>query len=204
VRIAEQVRADLSLSVRLPVIGRKAAAGGERAGISEALLGMVAALAADAPEITSSVTALAHGRAAVGAGVVVGSNVFNLAALLGLGALVAGRIGLHRRVAWLSGSVALWVAPVCMLAVLGACSAVVGLILVLLVLVRGPAAAGRDHRDGAAHRPVDPGRRADRLRHAGPRGRHGGACARRGGGSCEHPAAAVARGLADAAARTHL
>jgi cation:H+ antiporter len=108
---------------------------GERAGMSEALLGMVAALAADAPEITSSVTALAHGQAAVGAGVVVGSNVFNLAALLGLGAVVAGRIGLHRRVVWLSGSVALWVALVCMLAVLGVCSAIVGLILVMLVLV---------------------------------------------------------------------
>ena len=41
---------------------------GERAGLSEALLGMVAALAADAPEITSAVTALAHGQASVGAG----------------------------------------------------------------------------------------------------------------------------------------
>jgi cation:H+ antiporter len=102
--------------------------------MSEALLGMVAALAADAPEITSAVTALAHGQAAVGAGVVVGSNVFNLAALLGLGAVVAGRIRLHRKVVWLSGTVALWVALVCMLAVLGVCSAVVGLVLVTVVL----------------------------------------------------------------------
>ena len=108
---------------------------GERVGMSEALLGMVAALAADAPEITSAVTALAHGQAAVGAGVVLGSNVFNLAALLGLGAVVAGRIGLHRRVIWLSGTVALWVALVCVLAVLGACSPIVGLVLVTLVLV---------------------------------------------------------------------
>ena len=108
---------------------------GERVGMSEALLGMVAALAADAPEITSAVTALAHGQAAVGAGVVVGSNVFNLAALLGLGAVVAGRIGLHRKVVWLSGTVALWVALVCMLTVLGACSAIVGLVLVTVVLV---------------------------------------------------------------------
>src|SRR5712691_4218467 len=82
---------------------------GERAGLSEALLGMVAALAADAPEITAAVAALAHRQASVGAGVVIGSNVFNLAALLGLGALVAGRIGLHRRVVWLSGSVGVWV-----------------------------------------------------------------------------------------------
>ena len=108
---------------------------GERAGMSEALLGMVAALAADAPEITSSVTALAHGQAAVGAGVVVGSNVFNLAALLGLGALVAGRISLHRRVVWLSGSVAVWVALVCMLTVLEICSPMTGLVLVVVVLV---------------------------------------------------------------------
>ena len=57
---------------------------GERLGLSEALLGMVAALAADAPEITASVTALVHHQSSVGAGVVLGSNVFNLAALLGL------------------------------------------------------------------------------------------------------------------------
>ena len=62
---------------------------GERAGFSEAWLGLVAALAADAPEITSSVVALARGQASVGAGVVIGSNVFNLAALLGLAAAAA-------------------------------------------------------------------------------------------------------------------
>ena len=65
---------------------------GERLGASEALLGLIAALAANTPEITSSVTALAHHQRDVGAGVVIGSNVFNLAALLGLGAIVAGRI----------------------------------------------------------------------------------------------------------------
>jgi cation:H+ antiporter len=107
---------------------------GERAGLSEALLGMVAALAADAPEITSAVTALTHGQASVGAGVVIGSNAFNLAALLGLGALVAGRIGLHRRVVWLPGSVAVWVAAGCLLAVLGLVSPLAGLLLVAAVL----------------------------------------------------------------------
>ena len=76
---------------------------GERLGLSEALLGMVAALAADAPEITSAVTALAAHQQKVGAGVIIGSNVFNLAALLGLGALVAGRIALHRKVVLLGG-----------------------------------------------------------------------------------------------------
>ena len=107
---------------------------GERAGMSEALLGMLAALAADAPEITAAAVALAHGQGAVGAGVVVGSNVFNLAALLGLGALVAGSIRLHRKVVVLSGAVALWVALVCMLTVLGTVTALAALVLVALVL----------------------------------------------------------------------
>ena len=43
---------------------------GERIGFSEALLGLLAALAADTPEITSAVTALAHHEQAVGSGVV--------------------------------------------------------------------------------------------------------------------------------------
>ena len=73
-------------------------------------LGVLAALAADAPEITSAVTALAHGQASVGAGVVIGSNVFNLAALLGLAGMVAGQIALHRRVVLLSGAVGVWIA----------------------------------------------------------------------------------------------
>ena len=42
---------------------------GERLGVSEALLGLLAALAADGPEITSSVTAIAGGHPAVGIGV---------------------------------------------------------------------------------------------------------------------------------------
>src|ERR1700722_4801081 len=108
---------------------------GERIGLSEALLGMVAALAADAPEVTSAITALSHRQQAIGAGVVIGSNVFNLAALLGLGALVAGRIGLHRRVIVLGGAVALWVAVICLLSIEGVIGAVTGLVLVLVVLV---------------------------------------------------------------------
>ncbi len=104
---------------------------GERLRFSEALLGMVAALAADAPEITAAATAVAHHEQRVGAGVIVGSNVFNLAALLGLGALVAGRISLHRKVVVLGGAVAIWVAGVCLAVVAGALPAVAGLVLAL-------------------------------------------------------------------------
>jgi cation:H+ antiporter len=107
---------------------------GERLGFSEALLGLVAALAADAPEITASVTALAHHQRAIGAGVVIGSNVFNLAALLGLGAVVAGRISLHRRVVALGGAVGIFVSIVCLTSVTRVLSPLAGLVVVLAVL----------------------------------------------------------------------
>ena len=108
---------------------------GERAGFSEAWLGLVAALAADAPEITSAVTALARGQASVGAGVIIGSNVFNLAALLGLAAVVAGSIGFHRRVVVLSGVPAVWLAALCLLTVAAVVAPVAGLGLAAVVLV---------------------------------------------------------------------
>lgn len=108
---------------------------GTHFGISEALLGVIAAFAADTPEMTSAITAFGHHQGTVGAGVVIGSNVFNLAALLGLSALIAGRIRLHRRVVLLSGVVGTLVAGVSMLTAFGILSAAVGLVLVSVVLV---------------------------------------------------------------------
>ncbi len=108
---------------------------GVRLRMSESLLGMLAALAADSPEITTAITALAGHRARIGAGVVIGSNVFNLAALLGLSGLVAGGVLLHRRVIAMEGVVALWTALVCFAVVIHALPAPVGLGLTLLVLV---------------------------------------------------------------------
>jgi cation:H+ antiporter len=108
---------------------------GARFGLSEALLGMLAAFAADAPEITASVTALAGHHARIGAGVVIGSNVFNLAALLGVSAMVAGEIRLHRRVIVLEGTVALLIATLCLGVVLGGPGPGVGLLVAACVLV---------------------------------------------------------------------
>src|ERR1700752_1835980 len=102
---------------------------GDRLGLSEALLGIVAALAADAPALTAPIPPLPSHQQRIGASVVLGSNVFNLAALLGVGAVVAGRIGLHRRVVTLSGVVALWVAVVCVLVVGGLLPPLAGLML---------------------------------------------------------------------------
>ena len=126
--VAVSLAASWQLVVRLERLG-------ERAGLSEAALGLLAALAADAPEITAAVTALAHGQASVGAGVVTGSNVFNLAALLGLSAMVAGRIGFHRRVVLLGAVPGIWVAAACLLTVARVLPPAAGLGLAALALV---------------------------------------------------------------------
>jgi cation:H+ antiporter len=107
---------------------------GERLGLSEAMLGLGAALAADAPEITAAATALVRGERTIGVGVILGSNVFNLAALLGLSAMVAGRIRIHRRVVVFAGSVAVWFAVVGLGTAAGV-PAGVGLTLALVVFV---------------------------------------------------------------------
>lgn len=79
---------------------------GARLGLSEGLLGLLTALGADAPEIASALAALHAGARDVGVGVVLGSNIFNLAALLGLGAVLAGRIRARREGLLLDGGVA--------------------------------------------------------------------------------------------------
>jgi len=107
---------------------------GDRLGVTDAVLGLLAALAADAPEITAAVSALVDHQHEIGAGVVVGSNVFNLAALLGLGAVAAGWVALHRRVVALTGAVSLWIAAICVCTVLGWLPAVVAFLLVLAAL----------------------------------------------------------------------
>lgn len=135
--------AALSLSTSWLLVSRLERLG-ERLGFTEGLLGLVAALAADAPEITAAVTALSQHQRAVGAGVVLGSNVFNLAALLGLSALVAGRTRLHRRVIALDGAVGLWIAATCVAAVSGALPPIAALLVSLAVLIPYVAAlAGR-------------------------------------------------------------
>jgi cation:H+ antiporter len=115
---------------------------GERLGVSEALLGIIAALAADAPEVTAAVAAISSHQQQLGAGVVIGSNVFNLAALLGLGAVVAGRIRLHRKVVLLGGAVAMCVATVCCTVVLGLVPPATGCALGLGVVVLYTVALG--------------------------------------------------------------
>jgi cation:H+ antiporter len=103
--------------------------------LPEATLGLVVALAADAPEVSAAVAAYARHEPGVGVGVVLGSNAFNLAALLGLGALVAGRIALHRKVVLFEGVVAAAVAVLAAATLADSAHASVCLALTLCVLV---------------------------------------------------------------------
>lgn len=128
---------------------------GDRLGISGAVLGLVAALAADAPEITAAVTALVRGEHQVGAGVVLGSNVFNLAALLGLSAIVAGGVALHRRVVVLAGVVGVWVACASLAAVVGLLAPGVALVAALAALVLYAVVLGTEGR-GFGRLPMPP------------------------------------------------
>ena len=107
---------------------------GERLGFSEALLGIVTALGADAPEIASAVAAIVAGHKDTGVGVVVGSNVFNIAGLLGVSALLAGPVRIHAHGLALTGGVALLVAISGGLVAVGVLPAAVGFVLALLAL----------------------------------------------------------------------
>ena len=82
---------------------------GVRFGFPEALIGLLTALAADGPELSSALFALAKGADSAGVGVLVGSNGFNLAAMIGLSALLAGQVRLARRTLALEGLVGLLV-----------------------------------------------------------------------------------------------
>jgi len=157
---------------------------GLRLGLPETLLGLLTALAADAPEISSAIAALVQGQHAVAVGVVVGSNAFNLAAMLGLSAIVAGRVRARHEALELEAFVGLWLIAVTLAVAAGGLEATTGAWLVAAValpyvvllavgprIVRrlplGAARARFIHRSfGEAHRharPLDSRRDAGRL-----------------------------------------
>lgn len=106
---------------------------GARLALAEAALGLLAAFAADTPEIATAVTALLRGQNDVGIGVILGSNVAKLAMLLGLAAVIAGRVRLDRRVVLLEAIVAGSLAVVTVAVVGQAVAPAPGLLLALVV-----------------------------------------------------------------------
>jgi len=105
VSVAFMLLASIRLSAGLECIG-------SRLNFTEGLLGIVMALGANAPEICSAFAALLSSHHEVGLGVVLGSNIFNLAGLLGLSALVAGRVTIGRQGLWFNGGTSLVVSVV--------------------------------------------------------------------------------------------
>jgi cation:H+ antiporter len=108
---------------------------GLRLGLPETLLGLLTALAADAPEVSSAIAALVRGEHDVGVGVVLGSNVFNLAAMVGLSAILFGRIRIRREPLAVEGAVAVAATLVVGLLILRVLGAWVALALLALVIV---------------------------------------------------------------------
>jgi cation:H+ antiporter len=143
---------------------------GVRFGFPEALIGLLTALAADGPEISSALVALAKGAHDVGVGVLVGSNGFNLAAMIGLSAVLAGRVRLPREVLALEGLVGLLVTVLAGALLLGWLSpagaaglSVVVLLPYLTLVIAGPRLLERH-----AHRPRSPTTRLARALHEHP------------------------------------
>ncbi len=108
---------------------------GRRFAFPAGLLGLVTAFCADSPEITSALTALISGQHELGRGVIFGSNIFNIAALFGVSALVAGRIPIGRPILVLNGGVALWLSLVVGAQALGWLGSLGAGLLLLVVVV---------------------------------------------------------------------
>jgi cation:H+ antiporter len=135
---------------------------GLRLGLPETLLGLLTALAADAPEVSSAIAALVRGEHDVGVGVVLGSNVFNLAAMVGISAIICGGIRIRREALAVEGAVGVAATVVVGLLILKVLGAWVTLVLLALVLVpylallaAGPVRAPKPLRRffGEPHRP---------------------------------------------------
>jgi cation:H+ antiporter len=136
---------------------------GVRLRFPEALIGLLTALAADGPEISAALFALIKGANNVGVGVIVGSNTFNIAAMLGVSGLLAGSVCVSRAALWLEGgsgaaitliaaAVLLgWVAPVPGV-VLAGC--VIAPYLFIVLRARDAGAGAAAHR--ASREPAEP------------------------------------------------
>jgi cation:H+ antiporter len=95
--LAGMVAALVLLLLASEVMVRELTSLGQRFGFVPALLGFVVAIAADSPEVSTAIVALVAGSQEIGVGVVEGSNIYNLAGLLGLSALIAGPLAIRRR-----------------------------------------------------------------------------------------------------------
>jgi cation:H+ antiporter len=71
-------------------------AAGDRYSWPPGVVGLLAAAGADGPEVSAAIIALLAGSHAISLGVILGSNLFNLAALLGLPIVLLGYVAVQR------------------------------------------------------------------------------------------------------------
>ncbi len=70
----------------------------DRLDLSAGMLSILSALGANIPNYVASIVAIANGQQDVGLGIIIGSNIYNLAIILGLSSLAApGAHGIHLR-----------------------------------------------------------------------------------------------------------
>jgi cation:H+ antiporter len=117
---------------------------GPRVGLPESLTGLLTALAADGPEVSSALIALSQGEKKIGVGIVLGSNAFNLAAMIGVSAVLAGSVRLGRKPLLIESSIAVLatlLAAGVICGLIGPAVALVGLVLAavpyLILISRG-------------------------------------------------------------------
>ena len=92
---------------------------GAKFGLAEVSIGLLTALAADGPEVSSALVALIKGSHGASVGVIVGSNTFNLAAMVGASVLLAGAVSVARKTLLLEGTVGVLVTAIVIALLLG-------------------------------------------------------------------------------------
>ncbi|MFD0795391.1 sodium:calcium antiporter [Mucilaginibacter litoreus] len=100
-----------------------------------AVVGMVAALAADAPEIASAITALFAGSHNVGIGIIIGSCIFNIAVLIGLNALIIDKLPLNRKALLWDGATSLIILSILILLLYKYISPLLAFLLFVAILI---------------------------------------------------------------------
>lgn len=133
---------------------------GTKIKLTEGFLGLLTALGADAPEVAAAIAALFAGEASLGRGVVLGSNLFNLAMLLGLSAVLAGRVRMRRQGLMLDGTMALLTLLVVAALLLGLLAPALAIVLLVVLFIPYVVLVGLRPRDvdrlplpdGLAHR----------------------------------------------------
>src|SRR6476660_9785058 len=124
---------------------------GTRFGLPEAMIGLLTAVAADGPEISSAMVALFKGAHSTSVGVLVGSNAFNLAAMIGVSALLTGCVALSRSDLAPEGALCVAITVVGAAVLLRWLAPVVGLVLAVAVVVPYALWLRKAEREAAGH-----------------------------------------------------